>query len=183
MEPVVIVVDLAEDFFQRGRLLQHREGLVERTNDLTSSARQRDIPVIWVRPEFMPDLSDAFLVMRKRKISVAIAGTSGSQLLEGLSQDEADYEIIKKRYSAFFRTELDDLLGQLRADTLVVAGVNTHACVRTTVIDAYQRDYEVIIAVECVDSYDEEHHRISLRYLTEAMAVGSANQELFARLG
>lgn len=101
----------------------------------------------------------------------------------GLCQDEADHEVLKKRYSAFFRTELDDLLKKIQADTIVVSGVNTHACVRTTVIDSYQRDYELIIAVECVDSYDEEHHRISLRYLTEAMAVGRTNQELFAELG
>lgn len=64
-----------------------------------------------------------------------------------------------------------------------MAGVNTHACVRTTVIDAYQRDYEVIIAVECVDSYDKEHHQISLRYLTDGLAAGYTNQELFAELG
>jgi nicotinamidase-related amidase len=183
VEPVVIVIDLVEDFFRRGQLPQRRERLVERTNDLTSSARRRNIPVIWVRTEFMPDLTDAFLVMRKRRTPAVVAGTSGSQLLSGLDRHPADYEIIKKRYSAFFRTELDGLLGRLRADTLVMAGVNTHACVRTTAIDAYQRDYQVIIAVECVDSYDKEHHRISLRYLTDGLAVGHTNQELFAELG
>ena len=41
----------------------------------------------------------------------------------------------------------------------------THACVRMTAIDAYQRDYDVIVAAECVASSDPEHHDITLRYL------------------
>jgi nicotinamidase-related amidase len=182
MTAAVVVIDMIEDLFRRGRLQQQRETLIERINHLTSFARQRDIPVIWVRQEFMPDLSDAFLVMRKRNISTTIAGTPGSQLLAGLNRNESDHQIIKKRYSAFFQTDLDELLGKLEVDTLVLGGVNSHACVRTTVIDAYQRDHEVIIAVECVDSYDYEHHRVSLRYLTETMAVAKTNQELFAAL-
>jgi isochorismate hydrolase len=39
------------------------------------------------------------------------------------------------------------------------------------VIDAYQRDYEVVLALDCTDSYDEEHHRVSLRYLTGGMST------------
>ena len=48
---------------------------------------------------------------------------------------------------------------------LILCGINTHACVRMAAIDAFQRDLEVIIAADCVDSYDKEHHDISLRYL------------------
>jgi isochorismate hydrolase len=52
----------------------------------------------------------------------------------------------------------------------VIAGVNTHACVRMTAIDAYQRDYDVIVAAECVASSDPEHHDVTLRYLDGRVA-------------
>ncbi|MCQ3973488.1 MAG: hypothetical protein DPW09_08600 [Anaerolineae bacterium] len=38
------------------------------------------------------------------------------------------------RYSTFFETDLDTFLSSLNPDVIVVCGVNTHACVRTTVI-------------------------------------------------
>jgi maleamate amidohydrolase len=73
--------------------------------------------------------------------------------------------IVKKRYSAFFASDLDTKLSNHRPDVLVIAGVNTHACVRMTAIDAYQRDYDVIVVAECVASSDPEHHDVTLRYL------------------
>ena len=101
---------------------------------------------------------------------LAIAGTDGCQILSDLERLATEPVIIKKRYSAFFGTELDDVLASLRPSLLVVAGINTHACVRTTVIDAYQRDYDVVVASDCVASYDQEHHEVTKRYLDGKMA-------------
>jgi isochorismate hydrolase len=53
--------------------------------------------------------------------------------------------VIKKRYSAFFGAELDQMLNRSRPDVLILAGINTHACVRVTAIDAYQRDWRIIV--------------------------------------
>jgi nicotinamidase-related amidase len=89
---------------------------------------------------------------------------------------------VKKRYSAFFGTDLDATLKNLGSDLLVVAGINTHACVRTTVIDAYQRDYEVVVATECIASYDEAHHDITTHYLDGAIAQLLPNREIIRML-
>ena len=89
---------------------------------------------------------------------------------------------MKKRYSAFFGTDLEATLKNTRPDLLVVAGINTHACVRTTVIDAYQRDYEVVVATECIASYDEAHHEMTKRYLDGAIAHLLPNSEIIEML-
>ena len=80
-------------------------------------------------------------------------------------------EIIKKRYSAFFQTKLDDLLKKLDPSFLVLAGVNTHACIRTAAIDAYQLDYRVQIISDCVASPDQRHHEVTLDYLERISKV------------
>jgi len=49
-------------------------------------------------------------------------------------------------------------------------------------IDAYQQDWKVIIAGDCVDSYDREHHEITLRYLNGKIASVLTNQENRAAL-
>lgn len=182
MKPAVIIIDALEDFFKEGLLKEHRITLANHINELVDFARNHNVSVIWVRQEFKADLSDAFLAMRRNNWPVTIENTKGSQILEELHKEHSDYEVIKKRYSAFFKTNLDDLLEKLKIDTLIIGGINTHACVRTAVIDAYQRDYEVILAIDCTDSYDEEHHKVSLKYLTKSISIAETNQEIFVFL-
>ena len=81
--------------------------------------------------------------------------------------------VIKKRYSAFYGTNLDKVLDTLNPDAMILAGINTHACIRMTAIDAYQRDWEVVAGGPIVNSYDPEHHDVSLRYMKENIASSS----------
>jgi nicotinamidase-related amidase len=179
----LLIIDMLNDFFQQhAHLAEQRRGLVASINGLVRAFRVYGQPIIWIRQEFAADLSDAFLEMRKYNIQVTIAGTEGCKLLAELEYHPTDMTIVKKRYSAFFGTDLDELLKELRPTFLVVAGINTHACVRTTVIDAYQRDYEVILATECVGSYDEAHHEITKQYLNGAIARSLANNEIIKML-
>lgn len=174
---------MLNDFFQREpRLTQQRGQLVLSINELAAEFRRHHQRVIWVRQEFAPDLSDAFPEMKRDGIRVTIAGTPGCQLLPELRLNEGDEVVVKKRYSAFFGTELDVLLHRFQTETLVIAGINTHACVRMTAIDAYQRDIDVIIASECVASYDDEHHEVTRRYLAKRMARFLTNAEIVRML-
>lgn len=180
---VFIVIDMLADYFDRlPALAAQRASLVIGINQLAASFRDAGQPVVWVRQEFKADLSDAFPDMRRRGIQVTIEGTEGSKLLPELRHLAGDYEIIKKRYSAFFGTSLETLLATLQPATLVVAGINTHACVRTTVIDAYQRDYDVIVASDCIGSYDAEHHDVTVRYLKGHLARFMSNDEVGQQL-
>jgi nicotinamidase-related amidase len=135
-----------------------------------------------VRQEFSPDLSDASLEIRQHKMHVTISGTPGCQLLPELERSAGETEIIKKRYSAFFGTNLQERLSAHACDCLVVAGINTHACVRMTIIDAYQLDYQVIAADECIASHDTEHHAVTKRYLNGKMASFQSNRDILATI-
>ena len=148
------------------------------TNELVGLFRSTGRPIVWVRQEFAPDLSDAFLEMRRRNIRAHVAGTPGAELHCRLDVRPTDMVVVKKRYSAFFETTLDELLRKLSADTLILTGVNTHACIRTTAIDAYQRDLGVIFASDCIATYDEEHGRISMRYMDGKIGHALTNGEI-----
>jgi isochorismate hydrolase len=78
----------------------------------------------------------------------------------------------------FYGTRLEPLLQELETDPLILAGVNTHACIRTAAIDAYQRDFQVIIVRDCVASKDLEHHEITLDYLDGGIATVMTLSEL-----
>ncbi len=52
----------------------------------------------------------------------------------------------------------------------------------TTAIDAYQRDWNVILALDCIDSYDQEHHEVSLRYMKDKLATVMSNADILSAL-
>ncbi|WP_105434957.1 cysteine hydrolase family protein [Neorhizobium tomejilense] len=177
----LVIIDLINDCLDQlpaGKV----DRLVTNTNTLLAAFRQSGLPIIWVRQEFRPDLSDAFLEMRDKNVRVAIEGTRGAQLHPDLNWFPNDRTIIKKRYSAFFQTELEDSLRELGVAQLVLCGVNTHACIRTAAIDAYQRDLRVVLPVECIDSYSEEHARISLDYMNGKIAKTATVAEIIEAL-
>lgn len=169
MKPVLLVIDMLVDFLGAWSEAD-RVTLVDGVSSLVQAFRTARRPVIWVRQEFEPDLSDAFLEMRRKNIRVAIKGARGCETIPELGVRPDEAQVIKKRYSAFFGTQLDHLLLAHAADTVVLAGINTHACVRTTAIDAYQRDLDVIIPREAVGSYDRDHEAVSLRYMDGKIA-------------
>jgi nicotinamidase-related amidase len=176
------VIDMLRDFLDTWEP-SRRERLVASINELVATFRCLELPVLWVRQEFEPDLRDAFPEMRARSIRITIKGTPGCEILPSLAHRSTDRTIVKKRYSAFFGTVLDETLAQLSPDAVLLAGINTHACIRTTAIDAYQRDLPVILAVDCIDSYDREHHDISLKYMKDKIATLMTNEEIRAVLG
>ncbi len=182
MKPALLIIDMQNDFFKKVRLVEHKENLIKKINELAGFARQHSVPVIWIRQVLKADLSDAPLGIKKQGKRIVIEDTKGSQFLDGLDMQSTDIEVIKKRYSGFFQTNLSTVLQNHGVDTLIIAGINTHACVRMTAIDGYQNDYEVIIAEDCVDSYDQRHHDITMKYFQPTIAQVVSNEGIGAIL-
>ena len=173
----LIIIDMQNDFLER---LEEdtRAALVANTNQLIGVFRVSGCPVVWVWQVLAADLRDAPLVMRDRQVSVVIDGTDGARIHPELDRDDEDRVVTKKRYSAFFGTDLDSILSEMNPERITLAGVNTHACVRTTAIDAYQRDMRVLLASDCLASHDPEHGRISMAYMDGNIAVAASNDEI-----
>ena len=182
MVTATVFIDLQVDFFSHERLRRIRQLLTSNVNALAASARRYGSQVIWVKLIHAADLHDASLEVRNGGHRIVIEGTTGANLLPELNVLDSDSVVVKKRYSAFFRTDLDAILNRIACKTIIVAGINTHACVRATVVDAYQRDYSVWIAKDCVDSYDEEHHAISMKYMDGKLGIAMTNDQLDAEL-
>ncbi len=109
--------------------------------------------------------------MKKRNEKTTIKGTNGAQFLDKLVIEKKDKIIIKKKWSAFFNTSLEQQLKKLRINNIIIAGIYTHARVRTTAIDAYQRDYNVVLAKDCISSWDKKHEEITLSYLNLGLKI------------
>jgi nicotinamidase-related amidase len=179
----LIVIDMVQDYFNpalwpNSHLPEMRQRLVKATNELAALFHTKNLPIIWFRQEFAPDLSDAFLHVKRSGKPYAIQGTAGCQLLPELQVAPDDRILVKKRYSAFFQTELDAVLGHLQPHTLVLAGITTAWCVRSTAVDAYQRDYRVLLAQEAMAGFTERDHLESLNAMNGLVGTALSNAEL-----
>lgn len=88
-------------------------------------------------------------------------------LLAGGLQQVGENEVVmwKPRWSAFYRTPLDDHLQDLGVDTIVVAGCNFPNCPRATIFDASERDYRVVVAQDATSQVTPDR-------LADAVALG-----------
>lgn len=171
MKYALIVVDMLNDFFKDSPMKKKKSVLTKKINNLIDIIRDKNIPIIFIRQEFKKDLSDAYLFMKRRKEITTIQGTVGAQILNGIKIKKKDIIIIKKRFSAFYKTKLDSYLKKKKINSLIISGIFTHSCIRQTTIDAYQRNFNIILAKECIDSWDKKHHKITLDYLNKGLMI------------
>jgi nicotinamidase-related amidase len=112
-----------------------------------------------------------------------LAGSPGTEIIPALWAEGDPVVRGKKRYSAFFATDLEFLLRRLGAATLILAGINTTTCILCAAFEATNRDFRVVVASDAVDSMDgEEMHRFALRLVGAALGWVWSNEEILAAL-
>lgn len=183
----VVLVDLQNDFchadgvFSRAGLqIANLEPLVESVNLLTAAARGADVPVVWVTTQWNSDADVGLLRTRSPFLAREglRRGTWGADLLDGLNVSQEDWRLEKRRFSAFYGTDLEARLRGAGVGRLVIGGVRTDFCVESTVRDAFFRDFDVLVVREAVAGYFEDFHEHSLRLMgtvfSRVVALGDA---------
>jgi nicotinamidase-related amidase len=151
MRPALIIVDMIkgnEPFFNEN----HTE-IIPTIKKTAEKCRELKIPVIYANDSYIE--SDwIFNFMKKH----AVRGTNGVEVIDALTPEKGDIVLEKRRFSAFFRTDLDITLRELGVDTVAIAGINTHVCVLATAFDAVSNDFRAIILEDCCASHKKEIH-------------------------
>ena len=96
----------------------------------------------------------------------AVKGTWGSDFIPELYPLENEYIVQKRRHSGFAHTDLDLYLREENIDTVVVTGVWTNVCVRSTATDALANAYKVITLSDGCASKTDEMHQYGLNDLS-----------------
>jgi len=95
----------------------------------------------------------------------------GREIVAGLDTTGAAAIIRKRRYSAFFGTDLDEQLGALDVTRLRLVGNCTNICVFFTAADAANRDYQIEVVKDAVASFDLQAHANALRELEKTLGA------------
>ena len=159
----VLVIDMLNDFVKPGGTLrvERAERIIPKLKALLDWARGKGLPVIYACDAHRKGV-DAELALWGDH---AIEGTWGAQVIDELKPQEGDFVVRKRRYSAFFGTDLDLLLRELGVDTLILTGLVTNVCVQHTAADAFFRGYKVVVVSDCCEALTEEEHKSALEYM------------------
>lgn len=166
--PALIVIDILAGAFinQDKRAIAHMPDYVERmalSRKLIDKARERDIPVIFIQEVHRPDGIDFGRELDGDEDRHCIEGHPHTEIAtEQLGYREDDYLIKKRRYSAFYGTDLEILLRGLDVDTLLLCGGLTDVCVHYTFVDGHQGDYFCRVAEDCVAGSSYRAHEGAL---------------------
>lgn len=153
----LLVVDMEHDFVHGRMAVPGAAELAERIGRLAAAVRLANVPVVFVTQELRRDGSDVGSLARfdpVRTGAVLHEGTGGVQVVAELDPRPDDLYVVKRRFSAFFASDLDLLLRSRRIEQVLVCGVAAHVCCDTTTRDASQLGYECFYLVDGVEMGD-----------------------------
>ena len=95
----------------------------------------------------------------------AVKGSWGSQIIPELPVQPGDYRLDKTRYTAFYDTNLEEVLKQEEVAQVEVVGVCTSICVMETVKELFDRDIPTLVYRDGVADFDPEAHAFALKHM------------------
>jgi acyl-CoA reductase-like NAD-dependent aldehyde dehydrogenase/nicotinamidase-related amidase len=182
MKPVLLLVDLQNDFLRAGDLEPHPASIAAAAADLLKTCRTGAIPVVHVWSTVNKSGDNRMPHRKKNGDWMCLEGSAGHACPDVLRPQKKETIIHKIFFSAFSTGQLDSVLHELNADTLIIAGVHLHACVRATALDAYAKGYSVVVAEDSTASNDPVHAAISKRYLQERSVIFRSSDEISAAI-
>jgi len=172
----VIVVDMQNDFGSKGGMFDRAsidismiQKAVGPTAKVLKAARKANIKIVYLKMGFRADLSDlgapdsvtGMRHIQRMHVGSTIKAPDGNEsrilvrdtwntdILEELKPQAGDIEMYKHRFSGFYQTDLDTVLGKLDIKHLIFTGCTTSVCVDSTIRDAMCRDYQPVLLADC----------------------------------
>jgi maleamate amidohydrolase len=178
----LLLVDVINSFFVEGMPNYYPASAVvlEPLSRLQAKAREGDKLIVHTVERHYPGFDD----YEWRKLPRHhLAGDMDAAFFKGF-EPSGPREIVcpKRRYSAFFATDLALFLREQGTERVVVAGVKTNVCVRATVQDAFANGFSVVVPREATNSNRPHLEAASLedieRYFGDVVSLDTALEML-----
>jgi nicotinamidase-related amidase len=175
---VLLIMDFQQALVER----MASEALVGAANRAIAAAREKGIPVMFVRVAFRPGFPEA---SASNAIfgGISKAGESmyqdspTTQVFEGLNPLDSEPIVLKRRVSAFSGSDLDALLRSAKAEHLVLAGIATGGVVLSTLRQAADLDFAMTVLEDaCADSDIEVHQFLTQKIFPRMASVVSTDE-------
>jgi nicotinamidase-related amidase len=180
----LITIDTQRDVLDDGALtIPGTSAVLPRMTELLEAFRDRAAPIVHIVRLYEPDGSNADICRRgllESGAPILHPGADGSELARELLPDaelrldhelllagsvqrlgEREVAIYKPRWGAFYGTPLELHLRELGCSTLVFCGCNFPNCPRTSIYEASERDFRVVLVRDAISGlYERGEHEL-----------------------
>ena len=179
----LVLVDVIKAFFhpEGSTYYPAAEKVLDPIAALLDRARERDALVVHAAERHRPGLAD----FENRHLPAHNRiGDADAEFADGFAPQARvrEVEVGKRRFSAFYATDLDLLLREQGIDEVVVAGVKTNVCIRATIQDAFAGGFAVVLPREATNSNRPHLEEASLedieRYFGTVTSIDDALERL-----
>jgi isochorismate hydrolase len=167
----LFVIDMQQFFCKPSSHAYFKDStkIIPNIQHLMTVYRQQSLPVIFTRYAVLRTESPGS--MGRWWNDVLYDDNDLSNIIYLLQPRPNELVIRKTQYSAFFKTDLDQILKKLEVSNILITGVLTHLCCETTARDAFMRNYDVFFVTDATASDKQELHAASLRTLSDGFAA------------
>ena len=185
MKTALLIIDAQNDFihFRTSPVyVPPAKKIIPQIVKLLANCRKREMPIIYAVTSHKRNRNGWALLDKKYRRAYCLEHTAGAELIPEIRPQRNEYIVKKRRYSAFYKTNLVRLLKRLKIRKLIVCGVTTSCCVSSTARDAYFRDYEVVVVSDAVGATHRDLHRAALKYFRENIGLVLKTDEVIKKV-
>ena len=149
---------------------------------MQAACRDKGVEVIFLRiASLVNDCRDVSPIHKRLKL-FAPANSKEAEILEEIKPLDNEIVITKGCSGAFNGTNLDQILGNMGLKNLIFCGVATNYCVETSVRDAGDRDYNVILLHDASAGFTQEQDEMAFQVLNETYAKVKSTDEVLGQI-
>ena len=179
INPALLVIDMQNGFVSKGGSYDLMGLNISKYSDVVPSlkhligfCRKVKIPIFYsqaVREESGIDLlTRSHRILPKsreeriKRRPICIRGSWDAEIVEELKPNFDDHVVIKRRDSVFQDTEVEVWLRSLGIDSIIFAGIDTSICVESSLRDAFNHGYDIILISDATASNNLNHYNSTL---------------------
>jgi bifunctional isochorismate lyase/aryl carrier protein len=155
--------------------------LVANIMKLLATARAIGVPVFYTAQPGDMSREDRGLLHDLWGPGMSAADTDRA-IVDDLAPEPGDIVLTKWRYSAFFRSDLEERLHKRGRDQLIVCGVYAHMGCLMTACDAFSRDIQPFLVADALADLTLDDHLMALRYAAARCGVPLSTATVLADL-
>lgn len=183
----LLVIDMQRDFCEPGGYLTESQGyeplrtVIEPVRSLIACLREHAYPIYFTREGHRPDLSTlSSRELHRSRVRTGrgigdtgklgrflVRGEAGHEIIRECQPQYGDLVIDKPGRSAFAHTDLDLLLRLKGIRNLIIVGVTTDVCVHSTMREANDRGFDVMIVEDATEAGTKELHEAAIASVKE----------------
>jgi ureidoacrylate peracid hydrolase len=200
IHPALLIIDMQNGFVSKGGSYDLMGLNVSRYNEvvpilkrLIEFCRKIKIPIFYsqaVREESGIDLlTRSHRILPKsreeriKRRPICIRGSWDAEIVDELKPSLDDHVVIKRRDSVFQDTEVEVWLRSLEIDSIIFSGIDTSICVESSLRDAFNHGYDILLISDATASNNLDHYNSTLDNIRNYYGLVMNIDELITNFG